>query len=170
VKQGGRAQGYDHPCYVGKLQAKMPGQESAPLDSTILIKITLIMLYGTVVKACNCMLLMCPLLGHVTSLPSMQMHLTPPPPSLPVSTKLAMTKKEGKKKEKSKDNDSRGGNLKWTKAGDTALIDMLTRQKVKGNWGDNNLKPKAWVVCVEALARSESESGGAPKGVTVVRG
>ena len=78
-----------------------------------------------------------------------------------------MIKKESKKKEKAKDDESGGRNSKWTKANDTVLIDALTQQKVEDNWGDNNPKLKAWVACIEALARSKIESSGVPKGLKV---
>lgn len=54
-------------------------------------------------------------------------------------------------------------------ANDTMLIDTLAQQKVKGNWGDNNPKLRAWVVCIDALARSENEASGVCKTLTIVK-
>ena len=57
----------------------------------------------------------------------------------------------------------------WHAVDDAALVHMLTDQKIKGNWGDNNLKKVAWSACKTALAGSEKDSEGTPKTVTAIK-
>ena len=57
----------------------------------------------------------------------------------------------------------------WHAVDDAALVHMLTDQKIKGNWGDNNPKKVAWSACETALAGSEKNSGGTPKTVTAIK-
>lgn len=52
---------------------------------------------------------------------------------------------------------------------DAALVHMLTDQKIKGNWGDNNPKKVAWSACKTALAGSEKNLGGTLKTVTAIK-
>jgi len=78
------------------------------------------------------------------------------------------TKKE-RKKSKVKDEQTGGENSKWSEADDALLVETMTLQKAEGGWGDNNPKPIAWTACEKALAGSEKESGGARKGITVLK-
>ncbi|KAH9012949.1 hypothetical protein EDB83DRAFT_2233518 [Lactarius deliciosus] len=57
----------------------------------------------------------------------------------------------------------------WHAATDATLIHMLTDQKAKKNWGDNNPKKVAWTVCEVALAGSEKNSGGMPKMANAIK-
>ena len=83
---------------------------------------------------------------------------------------MTKAKKEGKPKGKGKENEDSGNkNSKWSEADEALLIHTLTEQKVDGHWGDNNPKATAWQACLTALAGSEKESGGAPKGVTILK-
>ena len=83
---------------------------------------------------------------------------------------MTKAKKEGKPKGKGKENEDSGNeNSKWSKADEALLIHTLTEQKADGHWGDNNPKATTWQACLTALAGSEKESGGAPKGVTVLK-
>ena len=56
-----------------------------------------------------------------------------------------------------------------TSADKALLIKTLAREKAKGNWGDNNLKPVAFTACEMALAGSESVSGGIAKGIQAIK-
>jgi hypothetical protein len=55
--------------------------------------------------------------------------------------------------------------MKWTSADEALLIEALVKEKLKGNCGDNNLKPVAYTACEVVLAGSEKVSGGSRKGV-----
>ena len=57
----------------------------------------------------------------------------------------------------------------WTLADDTTLVHTLANQKIAGNWGDNNPKPKAWTECEKKLEGSEIRSGGLPKIGNILR-
>ena len=57
----------------------------------------------------------------------------------------------------------------WTLADDTTLVHTLADQKIAGNWGDNNPKPKAWTECEKKLEGSEICSGGLPKIGNILR-
>ena len=61
------------------------------------------------------------------------------------------------------------GKSKWSEADEALLVQTLTDQKVDGYWGDNNPKATAWQACLVALAGSKKESGGAPKGINVLK-
>lgn len=87
---------------------------------------------------------------------------------LSVPTMNKDTKKE-RRKSKVKDEQTGGENSKWSEADDALLVETMTLQKAEGGWGDNNPKPIAWTACEKALARSEKESGGACKGITVLK-
>jgi hypothetical protein len=58
---------------------------------------------------------------------------------------------------------------KWTAAAEALLVETLIKQKLTGNWGDNNPKPVAWTACENALAGSEEASGGCPKTVVAIK-
>jgi hypothetical protein len=58
---------------------------------------------------------------------------------------------------------------KWTSADEALLIEVLTREKAKGTWGDNNPKPIAFTACETALAGSEAVSGGSVKGIQAIK-
>lgn len=78
------------------------------------------------------------------------------------------TKKESKKG-KVKEEQTGGGNCRWSEADDALLVETMTVEKAAGRWGDNNPKSTAWVACETALAGSEEESGGAHKTITVLK-
>ena len=78
-----------------------------------------------------------------------------------------MAKKD--KKGKVKDEESGGGNAKWSDADDALLVATMTTQKADSYWGDNNPKAVVWTACEKALAGSEKESGGAPKNIGVLK-
>ena len=58
---------------------------------------------------------------------------------------------------------------KWTVADEALLIETLIKQKLTGNWGDNNPKPVAWTACENALVGSEEVSGGSTKTVPAIK-
>ena len=83
---------------------------------------------------------------------------------------MAKAKKEGKPNGKGKENeDSANENSKWSEADEALLIHTLTEQKVDGHWGGNNPKATTSQACLIVLAGSEKESGGAPKGITILK-
>jgi hypothetical protein len=75
-----------------------------------------------------------------------------------VETNLA-TKRSSKKAE----------TAKWTSSDEATLIATLMTEKVRTNWADNNPKPTTFAACVKALKGSEETSGGAPKGIAVIK-
>ena len=46
----------------------------------------------------------------------------------------------------------------WTIKDETLLIETLVRQKIAGNWGDNNPKKAAWTACETALAGGDKSA------------
>ena len=58
---------------------------------------------------------------------------------------------------------------KWTTADEATLVEVLLREKNRGNWGDNNPKPSAWTAAESALTGSEMVSGGGPKTVSTIK-
>src|ERR1700731_3056430 len=58
---------------------------------------------------------------------------------------------------------------RWTSADEALLVKTLAREKAKGNWGDNNLKPVAFTACKVALAGSESILGGITKEIQAIK-
>ena len=57
----------------------------------------------------------------------------------------------------------------WTLADDTTLVHTLANQKITGNWGDNNPKPKAWTECEKKLEGGEICLGGLLKIGNILR-
>ena len=81
---------------------------------------------------------------------------------------MKTTKKE-KKKGKEKEEQTRPGNSKWSKADEALLVETMAEQKAGTGWGDNNPKPIVWTACELVLAGSKKISGGAPKTIGVLK-
>jgi hypothetical protein len=58
---------------------------------------------------------------------------------------------------------------KWTSTNEALLVETLSKEKAKGHWGDNNLKPLAYVACETALVGSKNVSGGGPKTISAIK-
>jgi hypothetical protein len=56
----------------------------------------------------------------------------------------------------------------WTTDDETILIETLVKQKLAGNWGDNNPKKAAWTACEVALAGTD-KPGAIPKNINTIK-
>jgi hypothetical protein len=56
----------------------------------------------------------------------------------------------------------------WCTNDETILIETLIKQKLAGNWGDNNPKKAAWTACEAALAGT-GKPGAIPKSTNTIK-
>lgn len=79
-----------------------------------------------------------------------------------------MPKIKEKNKEKNSEKKEKTSTA-WTKLDEATLVQTLIKQKLLGNWGDNNPKPVAFTECEKALVGSEARSGGTAKNVMAIK-
>jgi len=56
----------------------------------------------------------------------------------------------------------------WSFKDEIILIEILIKQKLAGNWGDNNPKKAAWTACEAALAGT-GKPGAVPKTLNALK-
>jgi hypothetical protein len=82
---------------------------------------------------------------------------------------MAKTKEKTKDSEKKNKEKKEKNSTAWTKVDEATLVQTLIKQKLHGNWGDNNPRPVAFTKCEKALAGSEARSGGTAKNVIAIK-
>jgi hypothetical protein len=67
------------------------------------------------------------------------------------------------------DKDNKGKtSTTWSSKDEAILIETLVKQKLAGNWGDNNPKKSAWMACETALAGT-GKSGTVQKSLNAIK-
>jgi hypothetical protein len=66
------------------------------------------------------------------------------------------------------DNNKAKTSAAWSTKDETTLIETLVKQKLAGNWGDNNPKKAAWMACEAALAGT-GKPGVVPKNINAIK-